>query len=275
MLIINKIYGWYPQAILLGLALVLTMTTNNVGADEITGLEIMTRVDQREDGTDQVSRAVFELVNKRGQKRVRDTIRLWKDYSGEKGLDAKMITFFESPPDVKGTGFLSWSYWDEEKDDDQWLYLPALRKVRRIAASKKGNAFMGTDFTYDDMGERKIEEDHHKLLKSENHNNVDCYVIESVPQKTGYIYSKKLTWVNKKNWTPLKVDYYDRKGRFLKTLKTDWQLVDGIWSWEKSVMQNHLTGHKTIIEIADIDINTGLDERVFTERTLKRGYKQK
>jgi outer membrane lipoprotein-sorting protein len=147
--------------------------------------------------------------------------------------------------------------------------------VRRIAASKKGDAFMGTDFTYDDMGERKVEEDHHKLIKSETHSKVDCYLIESTPNKKGYIYSKKLTWVDKINWIPIKVDYYDRKGRFLKTLQTDWQQLDGIWTWEKAVMENHLSGHKTIIAIEEIKINTGLEDRVFMERTLKRGYKLK
>lgn len=155
-----------------------------------------------------------------------------------------MITFFESPPDVKGTGFLSWSYVDEDKDDDQWLYLPALRKVRRIAASNKGDSFMGSDFTYDDMGERKVEEDNHTLLKSENLKDTDCYVVESVPKKKGYIYSKKITWVYKANLIPIKVDYYDRKGRFLKTLETEWQKVGGIWGLvagrnEKSLDRTH------------------------------------
>lgn len=245
--------------------------SSSLEARDLTGLEIMTRVDQREDGDDQTSEANFELMNKRGQKRIRDTIRLWKDYDGKSAFDAKMITFFKSPPDVKGTGFLSWSYEDENKDDDQWLYLPALRKVRRIAAGNKGNYFMGTDFTYDDMGERKVEEDEHKLLKRETHAGVECYVIESTPKKKGYIYSKKLTWVDKKNWLPLKVDYYDRKNKFLKTLKTEWQLVDGIWTWKRSEMKNHQTGHKTIIAITSVKMNTGLKDRDFTARMLKRG----
>jgi len=242
-------------------------------AQKITGLEIMTRVDQQESGDDQNSNATFHLINKRGQKRVRDTIRLWKDYNGKDGFDAKMITFFKSPPDVRGTGFLSWSYWDDKKDDDQWLYLPALRKVRRIASSNKGDYFMGTDFTYDDMGERKVREDHHTLVKEETYENVDCYIVESIPKEKGYIYSKKLTWVDKVNWLTLKVDYYDRKEKFLKTLKTKWQMVDGIWTWKRSEMKNHRTGHKTIIEIKDVKLNTGLTDRVFTERTLKRGIK--
>lgn len=244
------------------------------GGAEISGLDIMTRVDERDDGDDQVSRAVFELINKRGQKRVRETIRLWKDYENREGFDTKMITFFESPPDVKNTGFLSWSYWDEEKDDDQWLYLPALRKIRRIAASNKGDHFMGTDFTYDDMGERKVEEDRHILLRSEAYQETDCYVVESIPKKAKYIYSRKITWVDKKHWIPLKVDYYDRKDRLLKTLQTDWQLIDDIWTWKRSEMANHLTGHRTVIEITEANLNVGLTDSDFVERTLKRGYRR-
>jgi outer membrane lipoprotein-sorting protein len=244
---------------------------STLGATEITGLEIMTKVDQRDDGDDQNATATYTLMNKRGQKRVRDTIRLWKDYSGKDGFDAKMIVFFNSPPDVKGTGFMSWSYWDDERDDDQWLYLPALRKVRRIASSNKGDYFMGTDFTYDDMGERKVKEDEHALIKSEVYENVDCYVVESKPKKKGYIYSKKISWVDKQKWIVVRVDYYDRKHKFLKTLKTDWQLVQGIWTWEKAVMANSQTGHSTIIETKDVKMNTNIKDEDFVERTLKRG----
>jgi len=147
--------------------------------------------------------------------------------------------------------------------------------VRRISASNKCDYFMGTDFTYDDMGERKVEEDQHTLVRSEAFKNADCYVVKSVPREKGYIYSKKLTWVDKKQWIPLKVDYYDRKERLLKTLNTDWQLINEIWSWEKAEMKNHRTGHRTIIEIGEIEINVGLKESDFTERVLKRGYKGK
>lgn len=242
-------------------------------AQEPTGLEIMSRVDERDDGDDQKSRAIFQLINKRGQKRMRKTVRLWKDYDGKGGFDAKTITFFESPSDVKGTGFLNWSYESEEKDDDQWLYLPALRKVRRIAASNKGKSFMGTDFTYDDMGERKVEEDTHTFLRKEVLRDTNCYVVKSVPKKKGYIYSKKITWVDKVNWIPLKVDYYDRKGRFLKTLATQWQKVEDVWSWKRSEMKNHLTGHKTIIDIHDVKINTGMSDAIFAKRILKKGIR--
>ena len=258
--------------ILLGLAV--SPLWLKVVAEDLTGLHIMNRVDQLDDGNDQSSKAIYTLINRRGQKRVRHTVRFWKDYDGKKGFDSKMITFFESPALVKGTGFLSWSYEDEEKDDDQWIFLPKLKRERRIAASGKDKYFMGSDFTYDDMGERKVEEDSHKLIKSELYNDVDCYVVESVPKKKG-MYSKRLTWVEKKNWLIQKVDYYDRKGRLLKTLNMQWQKVKGLWTWKRGEMRNHLTKHATLINVTDVRINSGLKDRAFTARTLKRGLKFK
>ena len=233
--------------IIISLAALMCFSVLQVMAQENvqSGLEIMTRIDERDDGDDQTSTATFQLINKRGQTRKRNTVRTWKDYDGKDGFDTKMITFFESPPDVKGTGFLSWSYLEEDKDDNQWLYLPALRKTKRISASNKGDSFMGTDFTYDDMGDRKVNEDTHKLLKTEALNNAPCYVVESIPKEDRYIYSKKITWVDQANWLPFKVEYYDRKDRLLKTLTTEWHQVDKIWTWQKAVIdcsRNHEGG---------------------------------
>jgi len=258
--------------VLLGLSTSLICT--NAFAANPTGLDIMNQVDQLDDGNDQSSKAIYTLINRNNKKRIRHTVRFWKDYDGKKGVDSKMITFFQSPALVKGTGFLSWTYEEDEKDDDQWLYLPALKKERRIAASGKDNYFMGSDFTYDDMGERKVDEDSHKLLKNEIYKGVDCYVVESTPIKKG-MYSRRQTWVEKKNWLIQKVDYYDRKGRLLKTLNMQWQQVKGLWTWKRGEMRNHLTKHATLIDISAVRINTGLKDRIFSIRTLKRGVKFK
>lgn len=238
---------------------------------ELTGTEIMVRVDTRDDGDDQVSRSVFRLINRRGQERVRDTMRYWKDYDGREDFDTKTMVFFLSPPDVKDTGFLNWSYMDPEKDDDQWLYLPALRKVRRISAHDKEKAFMGTDFTFDDMGDRLVEEDEHSLVGTEEYRGKEHLVVESVPKKKDYLYSKKIQWVDAETWVVPKVDYYDRKERHLKTLEVEWQLVDGIWTWKRAEMRNHLSGHKTIVEIQEVKINEGYEDDTFTKRTIEKG----
>ena len=183
---------------------------------EPSGREIAVMVDEREDGDDQISEALWTLTNNRGKTRKRLTLRYWKDYEGQDGLSSKSFIYFESPPDVKDTTFLNWSQEDAEADDDQWIYLPALRKVRRIASGDKENSFMGSDIIYDDMADREVEEDTHKLLRVEQNNGTKFYVLESTPTKKNYIYSKKLRWINAENLTEPRMEFYDRRGRLLK-----------------------------------------------------------
>jgi outer membrane lipoprotein-sorting protein len=236
----------------------------------ITGLEVIVNEDERDRGKDVTSTSVFRLINKRGQQRIRNTVYYWKDWYGRDGFDEKTIIFFNSPPEVEGTGFLNWSYMDINKDDDQWLYLPALRKIKRISGSDKEDSFMGTDFTFDDMGDRQVEEDVHKLVREEKYQNSQCYVVESIPKEKKYIYSKKMVWVDKQEWIIHKVEFYDRKARHMKTLLIEWIKVQGIWARKLMHMSNVQTGHQTFIEIDNIKINTGLGEDYFTKRTLRQ-----
>ena len=113
--------------------------------------------------------------------------------------------FFQSPADVRNTSFMNWSYDKAGKDDDQWIYLPALKKVKRISSDSKSDYFMGSDFTYDDLGDRKLEDDTHKLLREEALDGIDYYVVESVPVDEDYMYSKTITWINKSKGEPLTV----------------------------------------------------------------------
>jgi outer membrane lipoprotein-sorting protein len=244
-------------------------------AGEPTGTEIMKNADERDAGDDMVNKSLQRLINKRGQERKRDSIYVTKDYRGKDGFDDKTLVFIESPAQVKGTGMLMWSYMDGAKDDDQWLYLPALRKVRRLSTSDKEDSFMGTDFTYDDMGDRKVEEDSHKLVKTETIKGRTYYVVESTPKDKNYMYSKRLSWVLKGEWLPVKVDFYDRKARHLKTLTwTGWKKMKGIWIVGKMEMKNHQTGHRTILEMSETKINVGVKDQVFTDRTLERGLRE-
>jgi outer membrane lipoprotein-sorting protein len=246
------------------------ISSSSLMAQELTGHQIMVNEDTREDGDDQTSRGTFHLINKKGQKRVRKTKRMWKDYDGKEGFKEKDIIIFESPQDIDGTGFLNWSYTDITKDDDQWLYLPGLRKVRRIPASDKEDSFVGTDFTFDDMGEREVEEDTHKLITKEVFEDRNCFVVESIPKEKGYIYSKKLIWIVDGEWIVPKIEFYDKKGKFLKELHIKWQKVQDIWAWQELLMKNTQTGHQTTIEASDIKFNKGLTDTFFTQRTLIR-----
>lgn len=240
-------------------------------AGELTGLEIVRKWDERDQGKDLTAESTFKLINSKGQERVRKTRRYWIDMKGKEGFDEKTIIFFDKPSDVKGTSLLNWSYEAVDKDDDQWLYLPALRKIKRISASDKEKSFMGSDLTFDDMGDRKVEADEHKLLRVEDLDGKSCYVVEMVPKDKKYMYSRKEKWIDKETFVDYRTDFFDRKGRFLKRQRIDWKKIDNVWVITKIYVKNEQTGHSTLIEIEDIKLNTGLNEGQFTKRKMESG----
>ena len=174
------------------ITVILLFSLAEFGYSQLTGLDIMLKVDEQQNVDSQYGKTKMTLINKKGKKRVRDVVRYEKYYHGEKGIDTKTIVFFEYPPDIRGTGLLLWSYKDIKKDDDRWLYLPALKKIKRIAGESKNEYFMGTDFTYDDMGGRDVNEDKHILIGEEEIDGVKCYKIESIPIDKDNMYSKKI-----------------------------------------------------------------------------------
>ncbi len=240
-----------------------------LGAQEkLTGLQVMEKVYNRPKGKDMEATLIMTLINSRGDKRV----RVIKQYIRDFGKVEKKIMFFVSPPDVKNTSFMNWSYDDPNKEDDQWIYLPALKKIKRISSDSKGDYFMGSDFTYDDLGERKPSQDKHRILREEKFRGEDCYVIESIPKDPDYMYSKTITWVVKGKWIGLKREFYDEDGQYLKTLNVDkYENIKGYWIITKVTMDNVQKNHKTIMELKDIKIDTGIPARMFTERMMRRG----
>jgi outer membrane lipoprotein-sorting protein len=207
------------------------------------------------------------LINRQGEQRVRNLQQYTKDY----GEVEKKIMFFLSPADVKGTSFMNWSYIDG-RDDDQWIYLPALRRIRRISSDGKSDYFMGSDFTYDDLGERHPDEDNHKLTGEEIIDGKACYVVESIPKDGGYMYSRTVTWVMKDNLLGLKREFYDERGRHLKTLTIkDYDQIDGFWTILETEMKNVQRDHTTHMKFSNIKINRGIPDRMFTERNMMLG----
>ena len=240
-----------------------------VSAETLTGRDIVQKMHDRPDGDTRSSELSMTLINKSGAKRERKITSFAMDV----GKDTKQIMFFRYPNDVKGTGFLTVDYDDINKDDDKWLYLPAMKKTRRISGkSSKTDYFMGSDFTYDDVGQRNIDEDTHKLLREEKVNGVDCWVIESVPKKSDEIFSKKISWIRKDCLIAAKVEYYDKLGKLHRSLKVENVVqVDGFWSIAKMSMENVQTNHKTLLEFGDIKFNIPLDAKTFTVPRLERG----
>jgi hypothetical protein len=213
------------------------------------------------------------LINNRGEQRERATSGVVKLQPN--GVDSKLVVKFIMPPDIRGTGVLQIEH--GESDDDLWIYLPALRKSRRLVANNKKDSFVGSDFSYGDITLPKVTQYRHTLLRAEKIDEHDCYVVESVPAsdtvKANSGYSKKITWVRADNFVESMVEYYDLAGRLLKTQRTGrHQLMEpdkGRWFVMHREMTNHQSGHRTTITASKAEAVVIPDES-FTTRYLER-----
>ncbi len=236
--------------------------------ETLTGLQIIQNVYDRPAGEDQVGDLTMSLINSRGDERVRTIKQFVKEFDNME----KKIMYFVSPADVRNTSFMNWSYNEEGKDDDQWIYLPALKRVKRISSDSKSDYFMGSDFTYDDLGDRHPSSDTHKLLREEKLNGEDCYVVESTPKEEEYMYSRTVTWIIKDKWIGMKKEFYDEDGDHLKTLSVKkFEKIDNLWTILHSEMHNVQKNHTTKMELKNVKLNTGIPDNKFTERMMKRG----
>ena len=236
-------------------------------AQELTGREIVEKVYNRETGNDQTSNLTMTLSNASGSQRIRKI----KQFTKVVGDVEKSIMFFQSPADVKNTSFMNWSY-DDGKADDQWIYLPAIKKTKRISSDSKSDYFMGSDFTYDDLGDRRLDADDHTLLREEKVNGKDCYVIESITKDDEYMYSKTIAWIDKSNFIGVKKEFYDEDEDLLKVLSIkEYQEISGLLIISNSEMKNVQKNHTTSIVLSDIEINTNIPASNFSERMMMRG----
>lgn len=232
-----------------------------------SGRDIMVLVDERPDGDDRRSIISMTLVNKNGRERKRTVESFSRDY----GKDKKSVMIFQEPADVRDTIFLSWEYDDLDQDDDKWLYVPAMKKVRRISGATKREYFMGTDFTYDDMGNRKVDADTHTLLGESKMMGFDCWQVQSIPRDPEDIYTKLLLWVDKVSHVAVRIEFYDKDGLLKIYTAEDLHQQDGIWFVFRSQMDNVSRSHKTLMETSNLRLNTGLKEALFRVATIQRG----
>ena len=214
------------------------------------------------------------LINDRGQRRERRNRSLIKLQPN--GVDSKFLVRFSDPPDVAGTSLLQVEHSDG--DDDLWIYLPALKKVRRLVASNKKDSFVGSDFSYGDIAIPKVDQYRHVLKGAEAVDGAQCWVIESTPAndvvRSNSGYSRKITWVRQENALETKVEYYDLANRLLKTqhVTRHQQIASqaGKWFALEREMTNHQTGHRTLIVATKVDGTVSINDDAFTTRTLER-----
>lgn len=254
--------------LLLGLILPFSLTCLAETAEE-RGLRIALEADRRDSGwNDQTADMAMILRNRQGDESRREirsrVLEMHND--GDKSL-----TIFESPRDVKGTAFLSFTH--ALRPDDQWLYLPALKRVKRISSRNKSGPFMGSEFAYEDMSSQEVEKYTYKWLRDEAVEGRDAYVIERLPVYEYSGYTRQIVWIDKQIWRPVRVEFYDRKNALLKTLVLlDYKpfLDQPFWRAHRMEMRNHQTGKSTILTWSDYRFRTGLSERDFDRNTLKR-----
>ncbi len=236
--------------------------------------DIAQRVHDRDDGKSLVEDMTMVLIDKNGHKRVRQLKTFSKDF----GEDTHKILFFKSPADVKDTAFLTYDYEDNSKDDDQWLYLPALKKVKRIPTSDKSSSFMGSDFSYYDMTDRDVDDFDYKILKHVKVRGHDTTMIESTPKTEAVVdesgYTKTIGLIRED------IDMVVRSIGFLKNGKrkyfdvTKMHKQDGIWVIDEMTMttkKGKQTLHKTILDFSNIKVNQPLKDDLFTTRRLQKG----
>lgn len=260
----------------LGMAVVWHVGVGAPGAAEgpLTGRDVMKKTRELYLAKDQVSTVTLRKIDKKGDEQKIVTKRYWKAYGGKEGFESKTLFVTEVPPDQRGVGFLIWDHAKAGQPDDLRLYLPSLKQVRRMTTREQDDAFMGSDLTFADLGQRELDEDTHTLLRTEKCPPAECYVVESVPKDKESLYGKKLTWVPTGDFTPVKIDYYDRKGELLKIQAIEWQHPDKVWAWKKAEVKNVQTAHRTLFEISDLKNNVGLSDDDFTERALKSGVRR-
>ena len=246
-----------------------------LAAEQLTGRKIMERVDERDDGDNITQDIEMILIDKRGNRRVRKI----RAFGRDQGEDTHSILFFLSPADVKDTGFLTYDYDEDDKDDDQWLYLPALKKTKRIASGDKSGSFMGSDFTYADMTDRKLDRYDYKLLQEGEVEGVKVWIVEAIPnhedeiEETGY--TKTVAFVRQDNDVVIRSKHWVKKGKREKYFDVKkLEQIDGIWT----PTEMHMTTkkgknilHKTIIKSTNVHFNQDLSPDQFTVRQLEKG----
>ena len=248
----------------------LSITSNTVLAEtpEEKGLAIAIEADKRDTGfIDQTANMVMELRNKHGDTSTR-TIRLKTlevDGDGDKSM-----SIFDEPADVKGTAFLTYSHAIEP--DEQWLYLPALKRVKRINSKNKSGPFMGSEFAYEDLASQEVEKYTYKYLRDETIDGVDYFVLERYPAYEHSGYTRMVAWVNKDRYVAEKIEFYDRKNDLLKTLTNSGfrQYLDKFWRPDSMLMENHQTGKSTLLTWENYQFKTGLSDKDFSQNSLKR-----
>jgi len=241
----------------------------------LSAQDIAQKAHDRDEGDNSIANMKMALIDKNNNTRIREI----KVFSKKRGADELKLMFFLSPADVKDSAFLTYDYDESNRDDDQWLYLPELQKVKRIASSDKSSSFMGSDFTYSDMTSRNVEDYEYTIMKEpvvKGHKTWQMLVTpksEKTIQESGY--TKSVYFIRQDNFVVIQALHYVKEGNRLKYMMVNnLERIDGIWTPLEIQMvtkQGKQTLHKTVLQFSDYKYNQELSESLFTTRTLQKG----
>lgn len=262
-----KLYKTFCNTLLITTAIAFT---GNVAAQSLEnrGFEISKEAKLRDTGWgDSQPSTRMILKNKKGEEDIRNTVSKTLEVIDD---GDKSLTIFQQPRDVKGTAFLSFSH--ALKPDDQWMYLPSLKRVKRISSRNKSGPFMGSEFSFEDLSSFELEKYTYNFVKEESCQLGNCFVVEQFPKDKTSGYTKRVVWIDSSEYRIGKIDFYDRKEQLLKTLEfNDYKkYLDKFWRAHHQVMTNYQTGKSTVLALSDLKFATGLSDKDFNKNALKR-----
>ncbi len=249
-----------------------------LGAAEYSAAEVMRMVDERYDGDSSIAEITMVLIDRRDRQRVRDL----KLYSIDYGVDTKTLSLFESPADIRGTAYLNFDWKESLRDDDSWLYLPALQRVKRLASSDTSDSFLGSDFTYADINGIEVDwYDYNFINESEIVDDEECWVIEIIPkpefkdraeEATGY--SKMQSWISKEKLIQIRGQVWELRGNRVKFFtSSEIEQIEGIWTVKRLqaiTTRNNRQEHASVLQINSIDYNVSVADELLTTEAMQR-----
>ncbi|MFQ5534699.1 MAG: outer membrane lipoprotein-sorting protein [Sphingomonadales bacterium] len=253
-----------------GIALVADLSSAAVETPEGAGLRIASEADRRGEGFgDHTAELRMILTNRHGDVAER-LLRISTLEVDEPGQGDKTLVVFDTPRDIKGTALLTFSKVLEP--DDQWLFLPALKRVKRISSARKSGPFMGSEFAFEDMAPPEVGKFDYRFLRDEACGEFRCFVIERTPRYRYSGYRRQIVWLDHGHYRIFRVEFYDRRDALLKTLiASDYRIYNGkYWRAHDLLMENHQTGKKTRLLWSAFQFAVGLTERDFTRGSLTR-----
>ena len=272
-------YSMRNLATLFSISCALLAPLSTSTAAEYSADEVMRMFDERYDGDSSITDITMVLIDKRDRQRIRNLKLFAKDY----GADTKTLSLFESPADIRGTAYLNFD-WDENlRDDDSWLYLPALQRVKRLASSDTSDSFLGSDFTFADINGFEIDwYDYNFINESEMVDGEDCWLIEMIPkpefkdqaeEATGY--SKMQSWISKEKFIQLRGQVWELRGNRIKFFtSSEVELIEDIWTVKRLqaiTTRNGRQEHASVLQINSIDYNVDVADDLLTTEAMQRG----